>query len=58
MLGQYLKARAIFEKWMSWKPAEKAWMAYMKYEERLGEFENARKIMYRYLDCHPKLETY
>jgi crooked neck len=33
-------------------------MAFMKFEERLGERENARKVMYRFLDCHPKLETY
>lgn len=58
MLGQYIKARAIFEKWMSWRPEGKAWMAYVRFEERMHEKEKSRKVMYRYLDCHPSLDTY
>jgi len=27
---------------MTWKPEEKAWMAYLKFEERMGEKENQR----------------
>lgn len=58
MLGYYLKARKIFDKWMSWKPGEKAWISYVRFEERMGEHENCRKVMYKYLDAHPKLDTY
>ena len=58
MLGNYSNARAIFDKWMSWKPAEKAWMAYVKFEERMGEKELCRKVMYRYLDAFPRLDVY
>ena len=58
MLGNYANARAVFDKWMTWRPAEKAWMAYVKFEERLGEKENCRKIMYKFLDAYPKLDVY
>jgi len=27
---------------MTWKPEEKAWMAYLRFEERMGERENQR----------------
>lgn len=47
LLGNYKKAREIFERWMAWKPEEKAWLAYIKFEERMGEFQNCREIMYR-----------
>ena len=47
LLGNYKKAREIFERWMAWKPEEKGWLAYIKFEERMGEFQNCREIMYR-----------
>lgn len=28
LIGFYPKARQIFERWMEWKPPEKAWLAY------------------------------
>ncbi len=38
MLGNYKKTRDIFETWMSWKPEEKSWMAYIKFEDRMKDF--------------------
>jgi crooked neck len=35
---------------MSWKPEEKAWMAYFKFEERVKDFDKSREVMYRYLE--------
>jgi len=32
MLGNYNRARQVFEKWMTWKPEEKAWLSYIKFE--------------------------
>ena len=58
ILGQYTKARAIFEKWMSWRPKEKAWMSYLKFEQRMKDSENCRRIMYNYLDAYPLLRVY
>ena len=40
VLGNYQAAREIFNRWMTWKPEEKAWMAFLKFEERMGEREN------------------
>lgn len=58
LIGEYAKARDVFARWMEWCPAEKAWMAYIKFEERMGEPENAKAILYRYLEAYPHLETY
>jgi crooked neck len=43
---------------MSWNPEENAWIAYLKFEQRMGETENCRRIMYRYMTAHPRLKTY
>jgi crooked neck len=37
MIGQYHAARSIFTRWMTWNPEEKAFLAYCKFEERMGE---------------------
>lgn len=58
LLGNYNLAREIFEKWMTWKPEENAWIAYLKFEKRMGEIQNQRNIMYRYLEAYPRLKTY
>ena len=47
--GNYTRAREIFERWMSWRPEEKGWLCYIKFEERMGEHDKCREIMYRYL---------
>lgn len=43
---------------MTWLPGEKSWMAYIRFEERMGEPENAKKILYRYLEAFPVLSAY
>lgn len=58
LLGEYIKAREVFERWMHWVPVEKAWMSYVKFEERMGEHINAKNVMYRYLEVHPSLAGY
>jgi crooked neck len=40
---------------MEWCPGEKAWMSYIKFEERLGEHENAKRVLYNYLEAYPTL---
>lgn len=39
-------------------PGEKAWMSFIKFEERMGEPERAKKILYKYLECFPTLDAY
>lgn len=58
VLGNYKRAHQIFEKWMNWRPDENAWMAFVKFQERINQPEECRKIMYRYLDAYPTLEVY
>ena len=36
----YPAARHIFKRWMEWRPPEKAWLAYIAFETRMGEVEN------------------
>ena len=47
VLGNYAAARAILERWMSWKPEERGWLCYLKFEERMDEPEKHRELMYR-----------
>jgi crooked neck len=46
ILQNYVQARTVFQRWMEWLPDEKAWMAYVAFEERMGEFDNARLVLY------------
>lgn len=45
VLGNYVRAREIFEVWMHWRPQEKAWMSYVRFEERMNEPEKASAVM-------------
>lgn len=52
-LSNFTGVRAVFERWLQWKPSELAWDAYVQFEERYGEFENARAIFLRYATEFP-----
>ncbi len=58
LLGNYSQARAIFERWMNWRPEERGWLCYLKFEERMGEKQKHREIMYRFLQEFPRQATY
>ena len=58
LIGEYIKARDVFTRWMDWVPGEKAWMTFIKFEERMGEPERAKKVLYKYLECFPTLSAY
>jgi crooked neck len=40
---------------MTWEPIDNAWLGFAKFEERLGEIENARNVLFRYIEIHPNL---
>ena len=42
ILGNYKRARAIFERWMEWLPSENAWLAFFAFEKRMKEYERCR----------------
>lgn len=58
LLHNYNKARAIFEKWMTWNPPENAWLEYLKFEKRINEEEKYRELLYRYLQAFPTARNY
>ena len=43
---------------MTWKPEEKAWLAFLKFEERMGEPLRQREVLHQYMDAYPRLKTY
>merc|ERR1719317_773624 len=62
-LRQYENARKIFERWMTWHPPVKAWMAYINLEMRMAgrralKLERARKVFERFLLSHNNLKSY
>ena len=58
ILGHYDNEREIFKAWMSWKPLENAWNAYLKFEERHGDEETCRNVLEEFIDCHPSIKAY
>ena len=47
LIGNYVQARKIFQRWMEWRPEEKSWLSYVAFEQRMGEIENSRQVMYK-----------
>lgn len=43
---------------MTHNPSENAWDVFLKFEERLGEYENCREILKDYIDLNPSLKAY
>ena len=39
ILENYEKVREVYDSWMTWVPGEKAFEAYLKFEERLGDLK-------------------
>jgi crooked neck len=58
MLGNVAGARALFERWMTWEPAERAWLSYANLELRAGSLERARGVYERFVACHPSQAAY
>eukprot|EP00347_Sterkiella_histriomuscorum_P012460 403368491 len=58
MVGEFDRARKIFEDWMTWEPQENAWNAYLKFEERQGQLDKCRTILERYIDVNPTVSSY
>jgi crooked neck len=58
ILGHIENCRKIFKAWMSWKPLENGWNAYIKFEERHGTPESCWEVLESFIDCHPSLKSY
>ncbi len=58
ILGNYDKARQIFERWMEWEPEKHGWAAFIKFELRCGETDRARTLYQRFAHAHPAVSTW
>lgn len=52
-LANYRGVRSVFERWITWKPPMEVWQAYIAFEQRYDEFDNARDIYVRFLQEFP-----
>lgn len=57
-LGNYESVRAVFERWLSWKPEKSVWQSYIGFEKRYDEFHNVRALFPRYLAEYPEGATW
>lgn len=48
-LANYRGVRAVFERWLTWKPPKEVWDSYIAFEKRYDEYDNLRNIYLRYL---------
>ena len=58
MLGNKAETRQIFEDWMTWKPQDNAWNAFLKFEQRNNEIDKCREILEQYIDVYPVPQSY
>lgn len=52
-LNNFDSVRAIFNRWLEWKPNYAAWDSYINFEKRYDEFGNAREVFKRYVQAFP-----
>jgi crooked neck len=55
ILSNYTKVREIFESWMTWNPKDTAWLAYLKFEEKMGSIQNWRNLLERFVYIYPNI---
>lgn len=54
MIGDILATRTVFERWMKCYPNEQAWLTYIKFEQRCGRTDAARKLYERMIQQIPE----
>ncbi|QPG76176.1 hypothetical protein FOA43_003562 [Brettanomyces nanus] len=57
-LGNVIAARAVFRKWLQWKPGFEVWRHYIEFEERYKEYDNCRLIFEKYTTVYPNASTW
>ena len=58
MAGDIPKCRAVFQRWMEWKPNQNAWWAFAKFEQRHGTSTGAAQVLETYCQHHPTAKAY
>ena len=57
-LGDVGAVRAVFTRWMSFQPDEKAWFAFISFELRHGQLEQVRRIYQQFTLAHHSSASY
>jgi crooked neck len=55
------KCRAVFERWMKWMPDDNGWLAYARFETRVGAgapLDRAEAVMRRYVNVYPSAKAF
>lgn len=50
--------RAVFERWLKWRPGSAAWHAYIAMERRYGEIQRARDLFSRFTAVLPQVDNW
>jgi len=58
MVGDIPKARAVFERWMKWKPNDNAWLSFARLETKYGTPERAERVMRQYVNAYPGITSF
>jgi crooked neck len=58
MVGDVPKCRAVFERWMKWRPDDNGWLAYARFETRHGHLDRAEQVMRGYVNAYPVAQAY
>jgi crooked neck len=58
MVADIPKCRAVFQRWMKWKPHDLAWLAYARFETKNGSPENAEQVMRQYVNAYPGVTAF
>jgi crooked neck len=52
------KCRAVFERWMQWRPDDNAWLAYARFELRCNSAQAAESVLRRYCQSYPTAKAF
>lgn len=58
MVKDIPKCRAVFERWMKWKPDDNAWLSFARFETRQGFLDRAEAVMRRYANEYPSARSF
>ena len=53
MMQDVPKCRAVFQRWMKWRPDDNAWLSFARFETRNGDLPRAEQVMRDYINAYP-----
>ncbi|CAB9511183.1 Crooked neck-like protein 1 [Seminavis robusta] len=58
LVGDIPKCRAVFERWMKWKPHDLPWLAFARFETKHGAPDRAEQVMRQYVNAYPGVTSF